>query len=144
MMYPFFPICQGTFWTQASQVLGHPARLWILLIKCRQHMPISCYIPGKVEVNVEEETKSSNHALDLIKCFFSVFFRRRSTFDSLCLGARTSTLPQPTKTWPTPLMCISIARENLTMLCEFRQHIITLRPGDSFSEMQTTTTKVAT
>lgn len=40
-------VLQRTFWTQASQILWHAARLWILLIKCRQYMPISCNLPGK-------------------------------------------------------------------------------------------------
>lgn len=40
-------VSQRTFWTQASKVLRYAARLRILLIKCRQHMPISRYLPGK-------------------------------------------------------------------------------------------------
>lgn len=83
-------------------------------------MPIGRYIPGKVEVDVEK--KLPRYALDLRKKNVLLFFcllRQRSTFDSLCLGARTSTLPRLTKTWPTPHMCISTARGNSTMLCEF-------------------------
>lgn len=53
--------------------------------------------------------------------FFSYISRRHSIFDSLYLGARTSMLPQPMKTWPTPHMCISTALGNLTMLCEYNE-----------------------
>ncbi len=44
--------------------------------------------------------------------------RQHWTSDSLCSGGRTSTLPQPMKTWPTPHMCTSTALENLTTHCK--------------------------
>lgn len=83
-------------------------------------MPISRYIPGKVDVNGDKFFSRFDYKKN--KLFFPAFFllfRRRSTFDSLCSGARTSTWPRPTKTWPTPRMCISTALGNSTTLCEF-------------------------
>lgn len=63
--------------------------------------------------------------------FFSYISRRHLIFDSLYLGARTSMLPQPMKTWPTPHMCISTALGNLTMLCECNESNTTLFSGQS-------------
>lgn len=63
--------------------------------------------------------------------FFSYISRRHLIFDSLYLGARTSMLPQPMKTWPTPHMCISTALENLIMLCECNESNTTLFSGQS-------------
>lgn len=110
-----FCLFQGTFWTQASQVLRHPARLRILLIKRRQHMPIGCYLPGKYESAGNKSQRGCPQAPSfLCNC------RQRWTSDSLCSVGKTSTLPPPTKTWPTLPTCTSTALGNLTTHCEYR------------------------
>lgn len=127
---------QGTFWAQASQVLGHPARLWILPIKRRQHMPISRYIPGKVEVNGSKKKKKKKEIMLCArfknKFFFFLSFLDGARHSTVCVRGQEHPRGHGSRRSGLLLVCASV------QLGEIRQRPVSFRePLTSFSGQST-------